>query len=299
MRRCQVFNISAGVSVPSFAIKPGMSFYAGLRERGEHILEYVFWGVFRSLLWHVPFTINSTLFSYPLRGNGMGGVSLASDAPRHCAENGRCAVCSTPASSGGPGGTQPPCLDLPSGRLIRPSHGTHPPGPNADVVQKRSGRFCPAASPRCAPAFSPVFLTRLNPRAVLPWPSRCDILAEGFSAAEWSAWNNRTCRRGLARLKIAEAQAAGGGKPYRASPNSQTAETKVSRRDDFSCRNAGFPGPGESGPGAFTCSAGNRNMVNGIFPRTYVPECEAPFTPATVYRLALVGDKPKKRVTFQ
>ena len=119
-------------------------------------------------------------------------------------------------------------------------------------------------------------------------------LAEGFSAAEWSAWNNRTCRRGLARLKIAEAQAAGGDKSYRASPNSQTAETKVSRRDDFSCRNAGFPGPGETGPGAFTCSAGNRNMVNGIFPRTYVPECEAPFTPATVYRLALVGDKPKK-----
>ena len=163
MRRCQVFN----VSVPSFAIKPGMSFYAGLRERGEHILEYVFWGVFRSLLWHVPFTINSTLFSYPLRGNGMGGVSLASDAPRHCAENGRCAVCSTPASSGGPGGTQPPCLDLPSGRLIRPSHGTHPPGPNADVVQKRTGRFCPAASPRCAPAFSPVFLTQCRvPRVV-------------------------------------------------------------------------------------------------------------------------------------
>ncbi len=134
MRRCQVFNISAGVSVPSFAIKPGMSFYAGLRERGEHILEYVFWGVFRSLLWHVPFTINSTLFSYPLRGNGMGGVSLASDAPRHCAENGRCAVCSTPASSGGSGGTQPPCLDLPSDRLIRPSHGNHPAGANAPGV---------------------------------------------------------------------------------------------------------------------------------------------------------------------
>ncbi len=187
-----------------------------------------------------------------------------------------------------------PVSTCPLAALFVPAMGLTPPGPNADVVQKRSGRFCPAASPRCAPAFSPVFLTRLNPRAVLPWPSRCDILAEGFSAAEWSAWNNRTCRRGLARLKIAEAQAAGGGKPYRASPNSQTAETKVSRCDDFSCRNAGFPGPGESGPGAFTCSAGNRNMVNGIFPRTYVPECEAPFTPATVYRLALVGDKPKK-----
>ena len=104
MRRCQVFNISAGVSVPSFAIKPGMSFYAGLRERGEHTLEHVFWGVFRSLLWHVPFTVNPPLFLHPLRVNGMGGVSLAPHDPRHCAENGRCAVCSTPASSGGPGG---------------------------------------------------------------------------------------------------------------------------------------------------------------------------------------------------
>ena len=138
---------------------------------------------------------------------------------------------------------------------------------NGIALKTAAARYAPlrlhlAASSRCAPAFSPVFLRRLNSRAVLPWPSRCDILAEGFSAAEWSAWNNRTCRRGLARLKIAEAQAAGGGKPYRASPNSQTAETKVSRRDDFSCRNAGFPGPGESGPGAFTCSAGNRNTRN-------------------------------------
>mgnify|MGYP000399630487 CR=1 FL=1 len=39
---------------------------------------------------------------------------------------------------------------------------------------------------------------------LVPWPSRCDILAKGFSAAEWSAWNNGTCRRGLARLQIAE-----------------------------------------------------------------------------------------------
>ena len=185
-----------------------MSFLRWFAREGFRTLKYVFRGIFRSLLRYVPCTMHPPLFSHPLRVNGMAGVSLAPMPPRHCAENGRCAVCSTPALSGGPGGTQPPCLDLPSGRLIRPSHGTHPPGPNADVVQKRSGRFCPAASPRCAPAFSPVFLTRLNPRAVLPWPSRCDILAEGFSAAEWSAWNNRTCRRGLARLKIAEAQAS-------------------------------------------------------------------------------------------
>ena len=80
MRRCQVFNISAGVSVPSFAIKPGMSFYAGLRERGEHILEYVFWGVFRSLLWHVPFTVNPPLFLRPLRVNG---IALKTAATRY------------------------------------------------------------------------------------------------------------------------------------------------------------------------------------------------------------------------
>ena len=152
MRRCQVFNIFAGVSVPSFAIKPGMSFYAGLRERGEHILEYVFWGVFRSLLWHVPFTVNPPLFLRPLRVNGMAGVSLA-------------------------------------------------PMPPGIALKTAAARYAPlrlhlAASSRCAPAFSPVFLRRLNSRAVLPWPSRCDILAEGFSAAEWSAWNNRTCRRG-------------------------------------------------------------------------------------------------------
>ena len=179
-----------------------MSFLRWFAREGFRTLKYVFRGIFRSLLRYVPCTMHPPLFSHPLRVNGMAGVSLAPMPPRHCAENGRCAVCSTPASSGGPGRTPPPVST------------------------------CPLAA--------------LQGGYLLP------------------------------------------------SPNSQTAETKVSRRDDFSCRNAGFPGPGESGPGAFTCSAGNRNMVNGIFPRTYVPECEAPFTPATVYRLALVGDKPKK-----
>ena len=58
----------------------------GWRERG---LPRGGSGVFRSLLWHVPFTINPPLFSPPAAGE------------RHCAENGRCAVCSTPSSSGG------------------------------------------------------------------------------------------------------------------------------------------------------------------------------------------------------
>ena len=38
-------------------------------------------GVFRSLLWHVPFTMHPTLFSHPLRVNGMAGVSLAPMPP--------------------------------------------------------------------------------------------------------------------------------------------------------------------------------------------------------------------------
>ncbi|HCR59508.1 MAG TPA: hypothetical protein DIW62_17955 [Raoultella sp.] len=79
----------------------------------------------------------------------------------------------------------------------------------------------------------------------------------------------------MGRLKIAEAQAAGRGRQHGCwrrqalqgsyllpSPNSQTAETKVSRSDDFSCRDAGSPGPGETGPGPFTCTAGNRKTRN-------------------------------------
>ena len=89
-------------------LSQGYCFYAGLCERG---LSRGFRGVYRSLLWHVPFTVNPPLFLRPLRVNGMGGVSLAPHDPRHCAENGRYAVCSTPASSGGPGRTRRPCLD--------------------------------------------------------------------------------------------------------------------------------------------------------------------------------------------
>ncbi len=94
-----------------------MSFLRWFAREGFRTLKYVFRGIFRSLLRYVPCTMHPPLFSHPLRVNGMAGVSLAPMPPRHCAENGRCAVCSTPASSGGPGRTPPPCLDLPSGRL--------------------------------------------------------------------------------------------------------------------------------------------------------------------------------------
>ena len=195
MRRCQVFNISAGVSVPSFAIKPGMSFYAGLRERGEHILEYVFWGVFRSLLWHVPFTINSTLFSYPLRVNGMGGVHPPPMPPGIALKTAAARYAPLRLHLADRAGLTPPVSTCPLAALFVPSMG-FPLRGHANVVQKRS--WC----------FYPEDRSWMRTGVLVPWPSRCDILAKGFSAAEWSAWNNRTCRRGLARLKIAEAQAS-------------------------------------------------------------------------------------------
>ena len=43
----------------------------------------------------------------PAAGERHGGRFARPHAPRQCAENGRCAVCSTPASSGGPGRTPP------------------------------------------------------------------------------------------------------------------------------------------------------------------------------------------------
>ncbi len=73
-----------------------------------HLVECSF-----SLPWNIPFTMSPGFFSHPLRVNGTGGVSPAPRGPRHGAENCRCAVRSTPASSGGPGRTRRPCLDLP------------------------------------------------------------------------------------------------------------------------------------------------------------------------------------------
>ena len=49
----------------------------GWRERG---LPRGCSGVFRSLLWHVPFTINPPLFSPPLRVNG---IALKTAAARY------------------------------------------------------------------------------------------------------------------------------------------------------------------------------------------------------------------------
>ena len=153
MRRCQVFNISAGVSVPSFAIKPGMSFYAGLRERGEHILEYVFWGVFRSLLWHVPFTINSTLFSYPLRVNGMGGVHPPPMPPGIALKTAAARYAPLRLHLADRAGLPP--LSRPA---LWPPYSSHPwdspSGATLTLFKNAPGVFTLKTGPGCAPAFS-------------------------------------------------------------------------------------------------------------------------------------------------
>ena len=141
MRRCQLFNISAGVSVPSFAIKPGMSFYAGLRERREHILEYVFWGVFRSLLWHVPFTINSTLFSYPLRVNGMGGVHPPPMPPGIALKTAAARYAPLRIHLADRAGLNLPVSTCPLAALFVPVMGLTPPGPTLASFKNAPGVF--------------------------------------------------------------------------------------------------------------------------------------------------------------
>ena len=175
MRRCQVFNIFAGVSVPSFAVKPGMLFLRWFVRKGS-----IAW-----VPWSISFTFvacsvhgESATFLTPAAGERHGGRFARPHAPRHCAENGRCAVCSTPASSGGPGRTPTPVSTCPLAALFVPSMG-FPLRGHANVVQKRS--WC----------FYPEDRSWMHTGVLVPWPSRCDILAKGFSAAEWSAWNKQ------------------------------------------------------------------------------------------------------------
>ena len=123
-----------------------MSFLRWFAREGFRTLKYVFRGIFRSLLRYVPCTMHPPLFSHPLRVNGMAGVSLAPMPPRHCAENGRCAVCSTPASSGGPGRTPPPVSTCPLAAL---QGGYLLPSPNSQTAETKVSRRddFPAAMP--------------------------------------------------------------------------------------------------------------------------------------------------------
>ncbi len=114
-----------------------MSFLRWFAREGFRTLKYVFRGIFRSLLRYVPCTMHPPLFSHPLRVNGMAGVSLAPMPPRHCAENGRCAVCSTPASSGGPGRTPPPVSTCPLAAL---QGGYLLPSPNSQTAETKVSR---------------------------------------------------------------------------------------------------------------------------------------------------------------
>ena len=93
--------------------------------------------------WIVPFTINTKILVISTARERHGGVSLAPMTPGIALKTCRCAVRFTPASSGGPGGTRRPVSTRPLAAVL-------------------------AASPGCAPAFSPGFLDAPNPPAVSP-----------------------------------------------------------------------------------------------------------------------------------
>ena len=155
MRRCQVFNIFAGVSVPSFAVKPGMLFLRWFVRKG-------------SIAW-VPWSISFTFVA--------------------CSVHGESATFLTPAAG-----------------------------------ERHGGRF---ARPPCPPGIA------LKTAAARYAPLRLH-LAEASLTGRWP-------------LAVPQ-QPDGGDKGI------------ASRR--FSCRNAGFPGPGETGPGSFACRAGNSSVRN-------------------------------------
>ncbi len=56
--------------------------------------------------WTVPFTVSTKIYAVPAACERHGGVSLAPMTPGIALKTCRCAVRSTPASSGGPGATR-------------------------------------------------------------------------------------------------------------------------------------------------------------------------------------------------
>ena len=160
-------------------LSQGYCFYAGLCERG---LSRGFRGVYRSLLWHVPFTVNPPLFLRPLRVNGMGGGGGGAPPPPPPPR---------PPPGGGGGGTPPTRRRAAGAAFLTPAAGerhggrfARPPCPPGIALKTAATRYAPlrlhladragldvpvstdplttvmAVSPGCAPAFPPVHLSR-------------------------------------------------------------------------------------------------------------------------------------------
>ena len=133
MRRCQVFNIFTGVSVPSFAVKPGMLFLRWFVRKG-------------SIAW-VPWSISFTFVA--------------------CSVHGESATFLTPAAGERHGRrfARPPC---PPGIALKTAAARY--APLRLHLADRAGLDVPvstdplttvmAVSPGCAPAFPPVHLSR-------------------------------------------------------------------------------------------------------------------------------------------
>ncbi len=130
-----------------------MSFLRWFAREGFRTLKYVFRGIFRSLLRYVPCTMHPPLFSHPLRVNGMAGVSLAPMPPGIALKTAAARYAPLRLHLADRAGL-PPCLDLPSGRLIRPIHGIPPSGATLTLFKNAPGVFTLKTGPGCAPAFS-------------------------------------------------------------------------------------------------------------------------------------------------
>ena len=155
-----------------------MPFLRWFAREGFRTLKYVFRGIFRSLLRYVPCTMHPPLFSHPLRVNGMAGVSLAPMPPGIALKTAAARYAPLRLHLADRAGLTPPVSTCPLAALFVPSMG-FPLRGHANVVQKRS--WC----------FYPEDRSWMHTGVLVPWPSRCDILAKGFSAAEWSAWNKQ------------------------------------------------------------------------------------------------------------
>ena len=155
-----------------------MPFLRWFAREGFRTLKYVFRGIFRSLLRYVPCTMHPPLFPHPLRVNGMAGVSLAPMPPGIALKTAAARYAPLRLHLADRAGLNLPVSTCPLAALFDPSMGFLL-GGHANVVQKRS--WC----------FYPEDRSWMRTGVLVPWPSRCDILAKGFSAAEWTAWNKQ------------------------------------------------------------------------------------------------------------
>ena len=153
-----------------------MSVLRWFAREGFRTLKYVFRGIFRSLLRYVPCTMHPPLFSHPLRVNGMAGVSLAPMPPGIALKTAAARYAPLRLHLADRAGLNIPVSTCPLTAVL-------------------------AVSPGCAPAFPPVFLTRLNPRRTTRLLFNSDIIAEGSSSDSSKSMEHRDMQQGVGPAK--------------------------------------------------------------------------------------------------